>query len=372
MPGREGISFNFVHNIYLFMFREHRIYVNMEEKELVELALENLENTTGIHGNWRPGATQFMDGYLKLRLDNKYYTFNAEVKNKFRNHHLHTILDLTKQFEPYMVIANYIQNGMKETLRKNHIAYLETNGNLFTDIEDKFVWIETKNPRLVTKNKPNRAFTPTGLKVIFHFLLDEDLINKTYRDIAETTDVALGNINYVIHGLRKEGFLIKLTKDKYKLTRKKELLMKWVEAYHQYLKPKLKIGTFKFVNKETAIDWKKIKLKNGETYWGGEPAGDLLTKYLQPGEFTIYTTEGRQDLIKEYKILPADHGNVFIYKKFWNINITGKTVPEILAYADLVDTPDRRKQETAQKIYEQYLQTKFKGPPVTSGNDTNV
>ena len=331
----------------------------MKEKEIVELALENLENNTGIPGNWRPKATQFMDGHLKLRLDNKYFTFNTEVKNEFRNHHLHEILDLAKQYEPFMVIATYIQDGIKETLRKNHIAYLEANGNLFTDIENKFVWVETQKPRLIAKNKKNRAFTATGLKVIFHILLDEQLINKTYRDIAEITDVALGNINYVINGLKQEGYLIKLTKDTYKLTKKKELLMKWIDAYHQYLKPKLKIGIFKFVNNENLFNWKEINLKEGETYWGAEPAGGLLTNYLQPGEFTIYTTEGRQELIKNYRMLPADNGNVFIYKKFWNFKVNGNTVPEILAYADLVDTPDRRKQETAQKIYEQYLQIKF-------------
>jgi len=331
----------------------------MKEREIVELALENLANHTGILGNWRPKATQFMDGLLKIRLDNKYFTFNTEIKNEFRNHHLHKILDLAKQYEPFMVVATYIQDGIKETLRKNHIAYLEANGNLFADIENKLVWVETQKARPISKDKTNRAFTATGLKVTFHFLLDEQLINKTYREIAETVDVSLGNINYVIHGLKQEGFLIKLTKDIYKLTRKKELLMKWIEAYHQYLKPKLKIGVFKFVDNEALFQWKEIRLKKGETFWGGEPAGDLLTNYLQPSEFTLYTNEGRQEIMKNYKVLPAENGNVFVYKKFWKFKVNGQTVPEILVYADLIDAAERRKQETAQKIYEQYLQNKF-------------
>ena len=262
-------------------------------------------------------------------------------------------------YAPIIVIAKYIQAEIKENLRHNNIAYLEVNGNLFANTGNNFVWIETQKPRAVDKITTNRAFTATGLKVIFHFLMEEQLINKTYRDIAETTGVALGNINYVIHGLKEEGFLINLTKDTYKLTRKKELLTKWIEAYHQYLKPKLKIGTFKFVNNDALLNWKELKLKEGETYWGGEPAGDLLTNYLQPGEFTIYTTEGRQELIKDYKMLPAENGNVLIYKKFWKFQATEDTVPEILVYADLIDKADRRKQETAQKIYERYLQDKF-------------
>ena len=323
------------------------------------MALENLKTNTGFPGDWRPEARGGIDGILNLCIGTQYYKFNTEVKNQIRNHHLPEILDMANLYAPIIVIAKYIQAEIKENLRHNNIAYLEVNGNLFANTGNNFVWIETQKPRAVDKITTNRAFTATGLKVIFHFLMEEQLINKTYRDIAETTGVALGNINYVIHGLKEEGFLINLTKDTYKLTRKKELLTKWIEAYHQYLKPKLKIGTFKFVNNDALLNWKELKLKEGETYWGGEPAGDLLTNYLQPGEFTIYTTEGRQELIKDYKMLPAENGNVLIYKKFWKFQATEDTVPEILVYADLIDKADRRKQETAQKIYERYLQDKF-------------
>jgi hypothetical protein len=341
------------------MLREHRIFVNMEEKEIVDMALENLKTNTGFPGDWIPEASGSIDGILNLCIGNHNFTFNTEVKNQIRIHHLPEILDLAKQYMPIMVVATYIQNEVKENLRRNHIAYLEVNGNLFANTGNNYVWIETKNPRPEVKNKPNKAFTATGLKVIFHFLLDDALINKTYRDIAEITDVALGNVNYVIHGLRQEGFLIKLTKDTYKLTRKKELLMKWIEAYHQYLKPKLKIGTFKFVDNDTTIHWKEINLKEGETYWGGEPAGDLLTQYLQPGEFTMYTHEGRMDLIKNYKILPADKGNVQLYKIFWKQQAGKVTVPEILVYADLINTNNDRCRETAQLIFNNYLANAF-------------
>ncbi len=53
-------------------------------------------------------------------------------------------------------------------------------------------------------------------------------------------------------------------------------------------------------------------------------------------------------------------GNVKAYQKFWmydeeNNNI----VPPLLAYADLINTNDRRCIETAQKIYDGLLQNKL-------------
>lgn len=105
--------------------------------------------------------------------------------------------------------------------------------------------------------------------MIFHFLLDPTLINRTYREIAELTEVALGNINYVMNGLKNEGYIVSLTKNEYKLTRQKELFEKWIALYHQRLKPTLKIGEFRFMNTHQAIHWKEIKLTPEKTYWGG-------------------------------------------------------------------------------------------------------
>ena len=120
------------------------------------------------------------------------------------------------------------------------------------------------------------------------------------------------------------------------------------------------MGTFRFL-KETDFDnWKKIELKVGKTCWGGEPAGDLLTNYLRPEELTIYTTETRSDLILNYRLVPDSNGKIKVFKKFWTHEEVNHTVvPPILAYADLINEGDRRCTETAQKIYDDYLQDQF-------------
>lgn len=158
-----------------------------------------------------------------------------------------------------MVVANRIFPKIKEELRKNKIAYLETNGNIWLKQTGLLIWMDTQKPLPNIKNKATRAFTKTGRKVLFHFMLQENDVNRPYRDIANITEVGLGNINYVINGLKEMNFLIKLNKDEYKLINKKELLDKWITAYAERLKPILQIGTFRFVKQDDFNNWKNLQ-----------------------------------------------------------------------------------------------------------------
>ena len=101
------------------------------------------------------------------------------------------------------------------------------------------------------------------------------------------------------------------------------------------MKPNIKIGTFRFLKAEEFTSWKNMPLLKGETYWGGEPAGDILTDYLRPAELTLYSTEKRNELIKKYRLIPDDKGNIKVYQKFWHsIEVNNNVVPPLLVYAD--------------------------------------
>jgi hypothetical protein len=259
-----------------------------------------------------------------------------------------------------MVVAKRIFPKIKEELRQNNIAYLEANCNAWLQKDNIYIWIDSNEPLEQEKEKPNRAFTKTGLKVVFQFLLDEELINLPYREIATKADIGLGNVNNILNGLKDTGYLIKLNNNQYKLTNKKELLEKWVLSYEERLKPSLEIGTFRFLKQEDFNNWKRLPLKNRKTWWGGEAAGDLYTNYLQPANLMLYTLEAKNELIKNYRLVPDTKGNVKAYKKFWQYDeVNENVVPPLLAYADLMNTGDNRCTETANQIYEQFLKDRF-------------
>jgi hypothetical protein len=140
---------------------------------------------------------------------------------------------------------------------------------------------------------------------------------------------------------------------------KKELLEKWMDTYVERLKPALLIGTFRFLKEEDFKRWKGMPLTPGKTYWGGEPGGDKYTNYLRPEILTIYTLENRNEMIRNYRLIPDEKGNVKVYKKFWNDDTKHDMAPPVLIYADLMTTGDNRCIETAQKMYNELLQDIF-------------
>ena len=304
---------------------------------------------------------------MDIHVGEKPMKFLIEAKRDLRNHNLPKILEQAGERKDFMVIATRILPGVKEELRQNHIAYLEGNGNIFIDRKPVFVWVDNNKPLERVREKPNRAFTKTGLQVVFLFLTNPDFINQTYRVIAEATDTALGNVNNVINGLQEQGFLVRMNKNEFALNNKKVLIDRWVTAYEEKLKPALFIGNFRFMHMNAERNWKDMDLDLHRTVWGGEPAGDILTNHLRPEILTLYTNETRKELLDHFRIVPDVQGPVKVYEKFWTrageavkqknpIIRPEKAAPPLLVYADLMNTNNKRCTETAQMIYERYIE----------------
>jgi hypothetical protein len=330
----------------------------MNDFKIVNIAIEQLLKVAKIKATWDEPNQDKLDGNLTIYVENKQIKFNAIVKKEVRNHQLNQFDRLKDFHHPIILIAERIFPKEKEELRERNIAYLEANGNIFVRTPNLYLWLETQRPIPTAKEKGNRAFTKTGLKVLFHFLIDDNLVGLTYRQIANITNVGLGNVNNIFTSLKETGFLLKLKQNEYIINNKKQLLEKWIVAYKETLQPTLEIGRFRFTNENNFIHWQDIQLQEGKTWWGGEPAGDLITNHLRPGELTLYTTETRNDLIKNYRMMPDPEGNIRAYIKFWDETLDTQTnaVPTLLTYTDLINVGDKRCRETAEIIYTKYVE----------------
>lgn len=328
----------------------------MEDK-IVHVALENLLKHTGMKAFYTAKPKKGIDGEVEFVFQKEKVKFLVGVKREIRNHQLIGIEELAMHHKNFLLIAETILPKIKEELRKQGIAYLDTAGNIFMKTEKHHLWIDGHKKQKTTDEKPDRAFKAGGLKLIYLFLTNENLLNQPQRTIAEEAGIALGNIGNILNGLKVLGFLIELSKKEFQLINKNELLQKWMTGYEDILKPALHIGNFRFASTDDERNWKELKFKEYETYWGGEPAGNLITNYLQPGIFTIYTEETRSNLIKNYHLVPEQNGTIKVYKKFWkNHNgLNENVVHPILAYTDLVNTGNSRCIETAKIIYEKYI-----------------
>ncbi|MFZ1458179.1 MAG: type IV toxin-antitoxin system AbiEi family antitoxin [Saprospiraceae bacterium] len=335
----------------------------MTDQDLMQTTIKSIKNFLDIDFTWNEKGTKngghMYDGILKMVRENKELKYLIEIKQELRTHQFAQIETLKNRANlPFLLITKRLTPEIRMELRNRNIEYLEANGNMYINKNELLLVVDGQPPIRTENENTNRAFTKTGLKVIFHLLLIDDLINKPYRDIAAITKVALGNINYIFTGLKEMGFLLQLTKDQYKLTNKKELLDRWLTGFTEKLKPGLQQGKFAFATETAQKNWHEIKLQKGQTFWAGEPAGDLLTDHLRPEIFTIYTDEGPNDIIRNYKLIPKENGNVRIYQKFWNVPDADlkNIAPPLLVYADLITTTDKRCRETANMIYDKYIQ----------------
>lgn len=333
----------------------------MNEKEILHTALNALQQTFAAKWDWAPMNAKGgidIDGMLNITLKEHAYTFETEIRKELKNHQLLHIIGQNQKFDKYLLIAERLYPNVKKELRKNKVNYLEANGDGY--IEDRYLnlWIEKNEPLAVKRKTGNRAFTKTGLKVVFHFLMNPKLLNLTQREIAKVADVALGNIPQVINGLLETNYLLRKDKRKYIIKDYRELLEKWIDEYDETLRPTIFKQRFTFMNVEQ--DWRNLPLNTDKTVWGCEPAGDILTNYLRPEVLVLYTTEATKDLIKNYKIMPNKDGNIWVYEAFWNFKDNlQNTAPPILVYADLMLTGDKRCIETANLIFDEHIQPKL-------------
>ncbi len=266
-----------------------------------------------------------------------------------------------------MFLADYINPTMGERLKEANIQFIDTAGNAYINQPPVYIYIKGNKPELNLgargTDKTGRAFQPTGMRVVFAFLRDKNLINAPYRHIAEQAQVALGAVGWVIRDLVAQGFLLEGRKKNQREFAKFDGLMdEWVEAYPHKLKAKQRIATF------TADDpgwWQAIDLKTFGALWGGEIAAAQYTRYLHPKDAMVYIK--KDDMAKFLKtarlrkIAQNEQADVRVdlIEPFWkeeqNRGKTADLVHPLVAYADLIETGDPRNLETANRIRENYL-----------------
>lgn len=346
----------------IFFCSRNREYLNIMNDIVIHNAIDVLKNTVSVKVEWiqENNHNEHLDGTLLIKTGKKVYPFILELKKDLRRIHLHQLVIQKEKHKNILLITEIVYPNIQDELKKRQINYLDTYGNIYIQQEELMLIIQGKK-KIKQENKiTGRALNKAGLKFIYYLFTKKNFLEKTYRQMAEICGTALGNINYIIKDLQQKDFLRKGPKNKYQVVHKDELLNLWVEYYKTKLKPATLLGVFRFQKPEQMKEWKAINITCPETQWGGEPAADILTNFLKPETFTLYTNENRTDLIRKLKLIPDKGGNISIYKKFWKeLNNNYKTVHPILIYADLIALGDPRTDELANMIYDEYIKGKF-------------
>jgi len=321
-------------------------------REYIDNAINQLERQLGNNTK----VEVLGEKELILNFNNRRIRFDLILIKELRHHHIQELVRNLRENNPgrpTILIADKIFPKIKHALQELRLNYIEANGNAFIKEGDTFILLEGNKLIKEKKILGNRAFTKTGLKVLFHFLIDRNLINKTHREIAMVAQVGLGNIPQIITGLKDTNYILAANnRNQYIWQNKKELIDRWIEGYETTLRPTLKTRNY-----QTKTPWRQIHLNDKITVWGGEPAADLLTHYLRPEKLILYTNEDQAGLIRNYRLQPKKNGDLTVYEMFWNNKFNELTAPLLLVYTDLIHEGGKRNIETANKIYDEFIST---------------
>jgi len=333
-------------------------------KDILTQAVHSLADSTGLQAaieviepKQRVGA----DAIVNLRDDKKRWRFYVEVKPRLTSHALGpaiaAVSQIKKEHHSVALVSAYVNPSQADKLRQLGIEFFDAAGNASLQQKGLHVFITGRKPQAQkTLGRPARAFNPTGSRLVFAFLCQPGLENKSYRAMATEAGISLGAVNWIMNDLKSLGHLMDLGARGRRLVKRKELLKRWTSAYPEQLRPKVILGRFR--TKHTHDWWKQADLPS-DTFWGGEVAAKLLTKYLRPETVTIYSESNLPKLQAQYALQRDPNGDVELLRRFWKFDHWDEknlqTAPPLLVYADLVSTADDRNLETAEIIYEQYI-----------------
>lgn len=330
------------------------------EKEILERALGALQRQTGLIKedcrltDRRDGRAEYM---LAFRPEKEMLPRNylAVVKKNINLTAIGEIAHLSQQTPDKLVlIAEYVSQPQAIKLKELGISFFDAAGNAYFNEPGLYIFITGQKAAEQNKERVPRLFRPPGMKLLFAFLTDPALTDKSYRAISAATGVPTPTVGVFMNDLEKAGYLIKRAGNERIIVRRKELFRRWVENYGESFRPTLNPIRFRST-KHDGRWWKEVEIKEYNAYWGGETGASQLVGHLKPEIATIYSDSLLPRFQAEYGLVRDKFGNIEILNKFWTAGEIGDAAPPPVIYADLMMTADRRNLETAQMIYDRYL-----------------
>ena len=344
------------------------------EYDILDAAIGAIHREAGLHLDVVGRIVKKDDKHIDaiIQMPDNGVRLAAEIKKWATQANLGAVINQIKNLAELgqgLLIADYINPDMGERLKEADVQFLDTAGNAYINQRPVFIYIKGNKPQQAVaakeRVKTGKAFQPTGMKVVFAFFRNRDLINAPYREIADQAGVALGTVGWIIRDLIAQGFLLEgINENRRRFADYDHLVDKWVEAYPHKLKRKHKIGTFTTGNPDW---WKGINPEKFDALWGGEIAAAKYTNYLNPIHGVVYINKANManflqaTRLRKTELYERHDIQIDLVEPFWkeaknkgNTEQVGLAHP-IIAYADLIETGDIRNLDTANKLREKYL-----------------
>jgi hypothetical protein len=281
--------------------------------------------------------------------------YAVQLRNHFRHENPHLAIqqlrDLKGPGEKALLFAPMTTESQREALQKGDVDYVDLAGNVHLERRGFLVHVEGKRGRPRAEPHIDRIFKRAGLQVVYVLLVRPDAVTWPYRRLAEAAGVALRTANYVVEGLRAEGFVGGRGKRR-RLAKPRDLMARWVNDYGLELRPKLVTGTYRIRPRTRVrlLDDLRRYFERRELPWAltGAEAAFRLTHYYRGERIVIFAPIDLPGFEDETDCMHDQRGDLQILRYFCEMIETPKgkrklpLAHPLLVYAELVaDGTDR-------------------------------
>src|SRR4030043_516370 len=121
------------------------------------------------------------DRRIKMMMQGKALDYYAEIKTTItKPHKLLLLIHKEKLNYPLLLVTKYVNAQMAEQFRLDGIEFIDTAGNAFINHPPIYIFVKGNRPQEdVTTTPLKREFKHAGLRIIYAFLCNPGLENKT-------------------------------------------------------------------------------------------------------------------------------------------------------------------------------------------------
>jgi hypothetical protein len=331
--------------------------------------LESLPNIKAtIQGEPYFSSEVLADGQLIINTSHKTTYYVCEIKTGLTNDLVEQVAEyftnlgkrLKHEQRPLLVTQN-LSNLVVDRLLERNIEFVDVDGSIYLNSPEIYVVVRNQ----ASKDNTNKSLeiTASALQVIYA------LLSQPYypdENIAYISGVTLKTVRSTLKKLQELDYIRQRKKD-YEIIDYVKLLERWELGYAERLRAKLLLGTYIPIGKRNFSEVEdELKDRADELGYliGGELAASIITEYLRPIGATLHLPQNVDELqiAVKLKLKPDPKGNIVLLQNFANDNWNGfgglkkNLINPLLIHAELVRTGNSRLKETAQLIYDRYIE----------------
>lgn len=339
------------------------------------LFLESLPNIKAtIQGEPYFSSEVLADGELIISTSDKTAHYICEIKTGITNEIVEQVAEyfanlgkrLNDKQRPLLVTRNLSSLVVDQLIERN-IEFIDVDGNIYLNSPEIYIVIRNQTSK-ESINKP-LEITSAVLQVMYALLSYPNiLIGNNENNIAFLSGVSPQTVKSILKKLQELKY-IRRSQGEYEIISHIKFLERWELGYAERLRAKLLIKTYSSIGKQNISEIEgliKTYASEFKYFIGGELAASIITTYLRPISVVLHLNKETIDYHREIAVLlklkPNPEGNITFLQNIGDYGdyeyggLAKNIINPLLIHAELVRTGDSRLKETADLIFDKYIE----------------